>query len=119
MTATWDPGVPLYRQIQARLERDILAGDLAEGAMLPSVRQVAADWQVNPLTVARAYQGLADAGLTRKHRGVGASVMEGAATSLRAEARKRFLHEEWPALAERIRLLGIALDDLPADSPAP
>lgn len=111
---TWDDNTPIYRQIKARVARDILTGGLVEGALLPSVRQVAADSQVNPITVSRAYQELADEGFVEKLRGVGMSVARGAREKLLAQERTQFLQDEWPAIMARMRLLGFQAPPAPS-----
>jgi len=90
----------------------ILDGTLAEGEPLPSVRQVAVDFQINPLTVSKAYQSLVDDALVDKRRGVGMFVRSGAREQLLASERERFLQDEWPRLAARIEQLGLSLDEL-------
>ena len=79
---------------------------------LPSVRQVAADYQLNPITVSRAYQELVDDALVEKRRGLGMYVLDGARDKLLASERERFMREEWPAMLERITQLGLDLDQL-------
>ena len=92
--------------------REMLDGILKPGEALPSVRQVAAEYQLNPITVSRAYQELADEGLVEKRRGLGMFVTEEASRQLRSSERERFLKDEWPAVAERIQRLGLSLQDL-------
>ena len=79
---------------------------------LPSVRQVAAEYQLNPITVSRAYQELADEAIVEKRRGLGMYVTEGASEKLLTSERERFLREEWPLVLERIQRLGLSLDRL-------
>jgi GntR family transcriptional regulator len=112
MSQAWKEDQPIYRQIRDRVLAAILDGGLLEGAALPSVRQVAADFQVNPLTVSKAYQELADEGLVERRRGVGMFIVEGAREALARRERDIFLKEEWPALLERIRRLGLDPDQL-------
>ncbi len=112
MTITWNDNVPIYRQLRARVVAMILDGALAEGDALPSVRQVAADYQINPLTVSKAYQELVDEHLVEKRRGLGMFVTEGARGNLLDSERERFLREEWPALKARIQRLGLNLEQL-------
>lgn len=107
MNTTWDNNTPIYRQIKARIVRDILDGTLVEGAMLPSVRTVSADSQVNPITVSRAFQELADEGVVEKRRGLGMVVLEGARLRLLDLEKTRFLTQEWPHILARINLLRI------------
>ncbi len=112
MTVTWNDSVPIYRQLQQRVVAMILDGDLHEGDALPSVRQVAADYQINPLTVSKAYQELVDQQLVEKRRGLGMFVIEGARSALLKSERERFLRDEWPALAARLERLGLDLETL-------
>jgi len=110
--ARWDDNQPIYWQLRERTVAAILDGTLPEGQPLPSVRQVAVDFQINPLTVSKAYQSLVDDNLVEKRRGVGMFVRSGARRQLLESERTRFLEEEWPRLAERIEQLGLSLDDL-------
>lgn len=109
MTVTWNDSVPIYRQLRDRVVAMILDGALKEGDALPSVRQVAADFQINPLTVSKAYQELVDESLVEKRRGLGMYVIEGARASLLGSERERFLQDEWPPLRERIQRMGLDL----------
>jgi len=112
MEARWDDNQPIYWQLREKTVAAILDGTLSEGQPLPSVRQVAVDFQINPLTVSKAYQSLVDDGLVAKRRGVGMFVREGAREQLLQSERNRFLNEEWPRLAERIEKLGLSIDEL-------
>jgi GntR family transcriptional regulator len=113
MTAVqWSDGAPSYRQLKERVVARMLAGILKPGDALPSVRQVAADYQLNPITVSRAYQELADEALVEKRRGLGMYVTEEASRKLLASERERFLREEWPLVLERIQRLGLSTADL-------
>jgi GntR family transcriptional regulator len=85
---------------------------LNEGDPLPSVRQVAADYQINPLTVSKAYQELVDQQLVEKRRGLGMFVIEGAREALLKSERERFLREEWPVVFARLQRLGLDLKTL-------
>ncbi|EQD39357.1 transcriptional regulator gntR family protein [mine drainage metagenome] len=107
MTVTWNDSVPIYRQLRERVVAMILDGALKEGDALPSVRQVAADFQINPLTVSKAYQELVDEQLVEKRRGMGMYVIDGARVKLLGSERERFLRDEWPALLERIQRMGL------------
>jgi GntR family transcriptional regulator len=109
---TWREDQPIYRQIQDRVIASILEGALKEGEALPSVRNVAVDMQVNPLTVSKAYQDLLDDGVVERRRGLGMFVVEGARDRLMASARKRFLAEDWPEILLRIKRLGLTPADL-------
>lgn len=107
MARTWDDNQPIYWQLRTHTVSAILDGTLKEGEPLPSVRQVAVDFQVNPLTVSKAYQSLVDDQLIEKRRGVGMFVVEGARDRLMQSEREHFLAEEWPRIARRIRKLGL------------
>jgi len=108
MSATdWNDNAPIYRQLKDKVVGMMLDGLLEAGDALPSVRQVAADYQLNPITVSRAYQELVDEALVEKRRGLGMYVTEGAHDKLLASERERFMREEWPAMLERIRRLGL------------
>ena len=113
MSDRWDDNQPIYWQLRERTVAAILDGTLAEGEPLPSVRQVAVDFHINPLTVSKAYQSLVDDALVEKRRGVGMFVVEGARDRLMESERSRFLKDDWPRIAERIQQLGLELDDLP------
>jgi len=108
----WTDGAPIYRQLKDRVIAMMLDGVLKPGDALPSVRQVAAEYQLNPITVSRAYQELADEALVEKRRGLGMFVTEEASKKLLASERQRFLQEEWPAVAELIQRLGPSTEDL-------
>lgn len=111
-TIQWDDNQPIYWQLRERTIRAILDGTLDEGKALPSVRQVALDFQINPLTVSRAYQSLVDDGLVEKRRGVGMFVCPGARATLLRREREHFLKEEWPRFRERMEQLGLDAADL-------
>ncbi|MFT4249662.1 MAG: GntR family transcriptional regulator [Pseudomonas sp.] len=108
----WSDRAPIYRQLKERVIAMMLDGILKPGDALPSVRQVAADYQLNPITVSRAYQELADENLVEKRRGLGMFMTEEAALKLRDSERARFLNEEWPAVLERIQRLGLTIEAL-------
>ena len=112
MSVTWNDSTPIYRQLKERVVAMVLDGELKEGDALPSVRQVAADFQLNPITVSRAYQELADEALVEKRRGLGMYVIDGARDKLLASERERFLREEWPMVLARIERLGLTADQL-------
>src|SRR5688572_10464389 len=115
----WSAGAPIYRQLKDRVIAMMLDGDLRPGDALPSVRQIAADYQLNPITVSRAYQELADESLVEKRRGLGMYVTDEAARKLLANERNRFLTEEWPQVLERIARLGLQLEQLLGRPPSP
>ncbi len=117
MSIAWSDSTPIYRQLKERVVAMVLDGELKEGDALPSVRQVAAEFQLNPITVSRAYQELADEALVEKRRGLGMYVVEGARQRLLASERARFLKEEWPQVLARIERLGLAPEELLATRP--
>ncbi|KZY55388.1 GntR family transcriptional regulator [Erythrobacter sp. HI0063] len=103
---------PVYLKLRDLIAAAILDGRYAEGAMLPSVRALAAEQGANPLTVAKAYQQFQTDGLVEVQRGVGMYVVEGATERLKASERRQFVEEEWPAIRERIDRLGLDAEDL-------
>jgi len=103
---------PVYLKLRGLIAAAIIDGTFAEGAMLPSVRALAAEQGANPLTVAKAYQQFQLDGLVEVQRGVGMFVSRGAAERLRRSEREAFLSAEWPAIRERMQRLGIELADL-------
>jgi GntR family transcriptional regulator len=103
---------PVYVRLREVIADAILAGRFADGDPLPSVRALAADEGANPLTVAKAYQGFQDEGLIIVKRGVGMFVAPGARARLRDSERGTFIREEWPAIRERMKRLGIDADEL-------
>jgi GntR family transcriptional regulator len=112
MDREWNDRQPIYRQLRDRVVALILDGTLKEGDPLPSVRTVAADLHVNPLTVLKGYQALADERLVESRRGLGMFVVDGARKLLMKAERERFLAEEWPGVLSRIERLGLTLDEL-------
>lgn len=112
MSMAWNDSTPIYRQLRERVVAMILDGVLKQGDALPSVRQVAADFQINPITVSKAYQELVDENLVEKRRGLGMYVTEGARAALLKSERERFLNEEWPALHARLERMGLDLETL-------
>lgn len=112
MSMTWNDSTPIYRQLRDRVVAMILDGVLKQGDALPSVRQVAADFQINPITVSKAYQELVDEGLVEKRRGLGMYVTEGARAALLKSERDRFLNDEWPMLFARLERMGLDLETL-------
>jgi GntR family transcriptional regulator len=112
MDFEWNDSQPIYRQLRDRVVAMILDGVLKEGDPLPSVRTVAADYRVNPLTVLKAYQQLVDEELVETRRGRGMFINAGARTSLLRGERQRFLDEEWPRVYATIQRLGLSAEDL-------
>ncbi len=115
MESQWDNSQPIYRQLRDRVVAMILEGVLKEGDPLPSVRNVAAEFRVNPLTVLKGYQQLVDEQLVEKRRGLGMYVSVGAAAALRADERRRFLTVEWPRIRATIDRLGLSSQELLSD----
>jgi GntR family transcriptional regulator len=103
----WIEDVPIYRQLMDVLVVRILDQIYVEDEMLPSVRQLAFDCDVNPLTVAKAYKELAREGFTEKFRGEGLMLRKGVRDILLRREKNRFLKEEWPLLRSRLKRLGI------------
>ena len=116
MEPTWSDNQPIYRQLRDRVVAMILEDALKEGDPLPSVRSVAAEYQINPLTVLKGYQSLVDEGLVEKRRGLGMFVREGARRNLMKNEREQFLKSEWPLILQRIQRLGLDLMDLAKDA---
>ena len=119
MDSEWNDNQPIYRQIRDRVVAMILDGLLAEGDPLPSVRNVATDSRVNPLTVLKAYQQLEGEQLVEKRRGVGMFVASGAREQLLKDEREKFLSERWPQIRATIQRLGLAGELLGAAAKPP
>ncbi|HXQ64323.1 MAG TPA: GntR family transcriptional regulator [Steroidobacteraceae bacterium] len=119
MDGNWNDSQPIYRQLRDRVVAMILEGTLKEGDPLPSVRNVAADFRLNPLTVLKGYQQLVDEQLVEKRRGRGMYVADGARRALMKDERQRFREEEWPRVHAMIQRLGLTLEELAAIPPAP
>jgi GntR family transcriptional regulator len=112
MSAHWNDSQPIYWQLKERTVAMILDGTLSEGEALPSVRTVASEFQLNPITVSKSYQALVDEGLVEKRRGLGMFVLKGARKKLIASERDKFLNEEWPSTLIRISQLGLTVEEL-------
>jgi GntR family transcriptional regulator len=108
----WNDSQPIYRQLRDRVVAMILDGVLKEGDPLPSVRNVAAEYRVNPLTVLKAYQQLVGEDLVETRRGLGMFVKAGARNSLLKGERQKFLAEQWPRVAATIQRLGLTPKEL-------
>jgi DNA-binding transcriptional regulator YhcF (GntR family) len=115
----WNDSQPIYRQLRDRVVAMILDAVIKEGDPLPSVRTVAADYRVNPLTVLKAYQQLADEQIVEKRRGVGMFIKAGVRQQLLRDERQRFLAEEWPGVLATLRRLGLEAEDLLNGAVAP
>lgn len=111
MDPKWNDDLPIYRQLRDRVVAMMLEGVLNDGDVLPSVRNVAAEYRLNPLTVLKGYQELVDEGLVEKKRGRGMFVTEGARKQLLKDERRRFIEKEWPLVAATIVRLGLSRDD--------
>lgn len=112
MDQKWNEDLPIYRQLRDRVVAMILEGALDDGDALPSVRNVAAEYRLNPLTVLKGYQELVDEALVEKKRGRGMFVTKGARVRLLKDERRRFLDKEWPVIAATIQRLGLDLEEL-------
>lgn len=108
----WNDTQPIFLQIRQRIVEMILGGQIKEGDAVPSIRQVATDLSVNPLTVTKAYQSLVDSGVIEKRRGLGMFVTEGARDTLMQFEREKFLSEEWPRILKQIETLGLKPKEL-------
>ena len=108
----WNDSQPIYRQLRDRVVALILEGVLKEGDALPSVRNVAAEYRLNPITVLKGYQELVDEQLVEKKRGLGMFVKAGAAKQLLKGERQKFLDEEWPRVLGTIQRLGLTAEEL-------
>jgi GntR family transcriptional regulator len=112
MEREWNDNQPIYRQLRDRVVAMILDGVLKDGDPLPSVRTVAAEYRLNPLTVLKSYQQLVDEGLVESKRGLGMFINAGARKLLMKGEREKFLDEEWPRVQETIERLGFTVEEL-------
>ena len=112
MDREWNDSQPIYRQLRDRVVAMILDGVLKEGDPLPSVRNVAVEYRVNPLTVLKGYQQLVDEGLVESRRGLGMFINAGARSMLLQGERQKFLGEEWPRIHAIIQRLGLKAEEL-------
>ena len=112
MDPKWNEDQPIYRQLRDRVVAMILEGVLGDGDALPSVRNVAAEYRLNPLTVLKGYQELVDEGLVEKKRGRGMFINDGAHKQLLIDERQHFIDKEWPTILERIDRLGLDTAEL-------
>ncbi|TQV87479.1 GntR family transcriptional regulator [Aliikangiella coralliicola] len=108
----WNDQTPIFRQLKEKVVELIMDGEVSEGEAVPSVRQVAADYQINPLTVSKAYQELVDDQILEKKRGLGMFVTQGAKDKLFEDEKKQFLEVEWPKIMIRIQRLGLSVQEL-------
>ncbi|MBL4602186.1 MAG: GntR family transcriptional regulator [Emcibacteraceae bacterium] len=107
MAEQWTDDRPIYLQLKDQIHMMIMDGDLNEGEALPSVRKVAVEYQINPITASKAYAELVDEGLVEKRRGLGMFILDGARKNLLITEQKNFLEIEWPKIMERISRLGL------------
>jgi len=119
MDPKWNEDLPIYRQLRDRVVAMILEGVLGDGDALPSVRNVAAEYRLNPLTVLKGYQELVDEGLVEKKRGRGMFINDGARVKLLKNERQRFIDKEWPKVVATINRLGLDTEDLLKDAGKP
>lgn len=119
MGREWNDSQPIYRQLRDRIVEMILEGALNEGDPLPSVRSVAAEYRLNPITVLKGYQELVDEKLVETRRGRGMFINQGARQLLLAAERRKFLETEWPRVQATIQRLGLTPEELRAAGAAP
>lgn len=112
MSFQWNDKEPIYLQLKDKIKEMILAGDITEGESLPSVRQVAIEYKVNPITVSKSYQILVDEALVEKRRGLGMFVMQGAAKKLQVCENEQFIKEDWPKILTKIQNLNLDTSQL-------
>ena len=112
MDREWNDSQPIYRQLRDRIVAMILDGVLKDGDPLPSVRTVAAEYRVNPITVLKGYQQLVDEQLVETKRGRGMFINTGARNLLLQGERQKFLEEQWPRIQETIQRLGLTAEEL-------
>jgi GntR family transcriptional regulator len=116
MSIHWNGDVPIYIQLYQQVIKRILDGNIKEGEALPSVRKIAAEYQLNPVTISKAYQMLQDAQYVEKQRGKGLFVNSGAPRSILEKERASFLSTEWPLILQQISRLKFSFEELPRTS---
>ena len=112
MSFQWNDKEPIYLQLKDQVKDMILSGDICEGEALPSVRQIAIDYKVNPITVSKSYQILVDEALVEKKRGLGMFVKEGAKQKVRNNENLQFINEDWPKILTKIQHLKLDTKEL-------
>jgi len=112
MSFQWNDKEPIYLQLKDKIREMILSGDIIEGEALPSVRQVAMEYKVNPITVSKSYQILVDDGLVEKRRGLGMFVQNGAVEKLQINENQQFINEDWPKILIKIQHLNLDTSQL-------
>ena len=113
MTIYWNEDIPIYIQLYQQIIQRILDGNIKEGEALPSVRKIAAEYQLNPVTISKAYQMLQNEQYVEKKRGKGLFVRAGALHNLLKKERSSFLSTEWPLILQKISRLNISVEELP------
>lgn len=108
----WNDKQPIYQQLKEKIATAIMEGAIKEGDAIPSIRTVCTDYQINPMTASKAYQVLVDDNIIEKQRGRGMFVKDGARNRLLASEKKRFLEEEWPLILQKIKRLGLDIEEL-------
>ena len=112
MTTHWDTDTPIYVQLYQTVVKRILDGNLSEGEALPSVRNVAAEYRLNPVTISKAYQMLQDQQIVEKQRGIGLFIVRGVKEKILARERSSFLTQEWPRILQQIQRLQLSAEQL-------
>ena len=112
MITHWNTDTPIYIQLYQQVIKRILDGNVAEGDALPSVRNVAAEYRLNPVTISKAYQMLQDENIVEKQRGKGLFVLPGVKNKILERERDSFLRNEWPAILQQIRRLKLSAEQL-------
>ena len=108
----WHQQSPIYLQLQEELVNAIMEKRLTQGDLLPSIRQLSVDYQLNPQTISKAYQGLVDDGIVIKQRGIGMVVADNAVELLLTQQKKHFLNHQWPIISKKIKQLGLSVEEL-------
>ena len=112
MAQQWQSDTPIYLQLYQQVVSRILDGNIQEGEALPSVRKVAAEYQLNPLTISKAYQMLQEKQIVEKQRGKGLFVKAGVQGLILARERQLFLEQQWPSIIEKIERLQLSPEQL-------
>jgi GntR family transcriptional regulator len=112
LEATWNEDQPIYRQLMAEIVSWILEGRLKDGDPLPSIRAIASEYNINPLTASKAYQELSSIDVLERRRGIGLFIRPGARARLMRAERQKFLNEDWPQIVRRIRQMGLDPSEL-------
>ncbi|OYK80483.1 GntR family transcriptional regulator [Coxiella burnetii] len=108
----WDDKKPIYQQLRDKIVKAIIDGSYVEGEMIPSIRKISTEYQINPLTVSKAYQSLLDDNVIEKRRGLGMLVKAGARQRLLTQEKQYFLKKQWPQIKNKLERLGIDLKEL-------